>query len=91
MDTLLSKLVGKVKGVLEGFDRIVFKGMLRPIMFADGAQAFLSRKGVSDKDYKDWVHTKLPTMRLPDIRRSKASSLAANIYISTETIQMWDS
>ena len=55
MDTFLQKFGEKIKGVLTGFDRLVFKGMLRPIMFAAGAQAFLAARGVLNKDYKDWM------------------------------------
>ena len=55
MDTLLHRFGGKVKGVIEGFDRIVFKGILRPICYAAGMQIFLSKKGVLNKDYKEWV------------------------------------
>ena len=34
MDTLLYKYGAKIKGVLEGFDRIVFKGTLKPLCYA---------------------------------------------------------
>ena len=43
MDKLLHKYGGKIKGVIEGFDRIVFKGTLRPLCFALGMQVYLSR------------------------------------------------
>jgi hypothetical protein len=46
MDTLLTKYGEKIKGVLEGSDRIVFKGILKPISFAIGMQMFLSRQGI---------------------------------------------
>jgi DNA-binding transcriptional ArsR family regulator len=55
MDTFLHKFGDKIKGVLEGFDRIVFKGILRPLCFPLGMQMFLSRYGVLNKHYKDWV------------------------------------
>lgn len=58
MDTLLYKYKEKIKGVLEGFDRIVFKGMLKPLCYAAGMQIFLSRHGVLNKDYKDWINHK---------------------------------
>lgn len=45
----------KLKGCITGFDRLVFKGMLRPLLFAAGAQAFLSACGILNKDYKDWM------------------------------------
>jgi hypothetical protein len=50
MDTFLHKFEGKIKGVLEGFDRIVFKGILRPLCFALGMQTFLRGHGVLNKN-----------------------------------------
>jgi len=58
MDTLLNKFGNKVKGVLEGFDRIVFKGILKPISYAAGMQKYLSYNKVLNKDYKEWVVNK---------------------------------
>ncbi|GHV24111.1 hypothetical protein FACS189465_0650 [Clostridia bacterium] len=55
MDTLLHKLGEKVKGVIEGFDRIVFKGFLKPIAFGAGMQRLLQSHRVLNKDYKTWV------------------------------------
>ena len=55
MDTFVQRFAGKIKGVISGFDRIVFKGCLRPLMFADGAMAFLRSRGVLNRDYKTWV------------------------------------
>ncbi len=55
MDTFLQRFAGKIKGVITGFDRIVFKGCIRPLMFADGAMSFLRSRGVLNKDYKVWV------------------------------------
>jgi len=58
MDTLLHKYSDKIKGILEGFDRIVFKGTLKPLCFAAGMQMFLSRNNVLNKDYKNWINDK---------------------------------
>jgi hypothetical protein len=55
MDTLLHRFDGKIKGVVEGFDRIVFKGFLLPLCHAAGMQLFLMKQGVLNKNYKDWV------------------------------------
>ena len=55
MDTLLHRFGDKIKGVLEGFDRIVFKGRLGPLCRAAGMAAFLYHQGVLNKDYKDWA------------------------------------
>ena len=55
MDTLFHRFKDAVKGVIEGFDRIVFKGMLMPINHAGGMQAFLSSHCVLNKEFKDWA------------------------------------
>jgi len=55
MDTLLHRFGEIIKGTIEGFDRLVFKGIFRPIAFAAGMQMFLRTKGILNKDYKNWV------------------------------------
>ena len=55
MDTFLQRFADKVKGVITGFDRMVFKGCIRPLMFADGAMSFLRGQGVLNKNYKSWM------------------------------------
>ena len=55
MDTLCHKYGEKIKGIIEDFDRIVFKGFPRPISFAAGMQCFLRHNGVLNKEYKDWA------------------------------------
>ena len=53
MGILLNKFREVVNGVIKGFDRIVFKGMVRPIMFAAGMQSHLTH--LSFKSYKNGV------------------------------------
>jgi len=55
MDTLFHKLGDKIKGILEGFDRIVFKGIIRNISYPKGFQMFINGCGVLNKDYKEWL------------------------------------
>ena len=55
MDTLLHRYQESIKGTIEGFDRIVFKGYLRPISYPAGVQCYFNRHKISNKDYKDWV------------------------------------
>jgi hypothetical protein len=55
MDTLLHRFGSIIKGSIEGFDRLVFKGTLKALSFAQGMQSFLRAQGVLNKDYKDWV------------------------------------
>jgi hypothetical protein len=55
MNKLLACLGKAVKGVLTGFDRIVFKGTILPLAYEDGAMSFLRRRGVLNRDYKKWM------------------------------------
>jgi hypothetical protein len=44
-----------IKAVISGFDRIMFKGHIRRLMFAEGAMGFLAANGVRNKDFKAWA------------------------------------
>lgn len=55
MKKLIARFGRAVKGILTGFDRIVFKGWLLPLMHEAGAMSFCSRRGILNKDYKQWM------------------------------------
>jgi len=55
MDTLLHRFIGKIKGVIEGSDRMIFRGILQPICFPGGLNSLLFRNDVKNKDFKDWA------------------------------------
>jgi hypothetical protein len=55
MDILSSKFSTIVKGIITGFDRIVFKGMLRPVIHSKGMENFLISQGVLNKDFKEYA------------------------------------
>lgn len=50
MDTLWDRFGDKVNGVIEGADRMVFKGILKPISYAKGMGDHLYHNGVLLKD-----------------------------------------
>jgi len=58
MDTLWNRCKGYVNRVITGFDRILFKGAIRPIMHAAGMESFLLARRVRNKDYKEYAITK---------------------------------
>ena len=62
MDTLLHKFTGKIKGVIEGFDRIIFKGILQPICFPAGLNNLLLQNKVLNKDFKNWAQNTSATI-----------------------------
>lgn len=55
MNALIQRFSQMVKGVVSGFDRIVFKGSILPLSYAEGVTAFCRRRGILNKDYKDWM------------------------------------
>lgn len=55
MDDLIKALGDRVVGVISGLDRIVFQGMVQPLMYAEGAMKFFSSRGILYKDARDWV------------------------------------
>ncbi len=55
MNTLIHKFSNIINGVISGFDRIVFKGSIMPLMHEQGATSFCNRKGILNKDFKGWV------------------------------------
>ena len=55
MRQLVARFGKAVKGVLTGFDRIVFKGTILPLAHEEGAMSFLRWRGVLNRDYKKWM------------------------------------
>ena len=55
MFDLIKRFGSMIKGSITGFDRIVFKGILFPLMFANGAMIFCQRNHILNKDYKSWM------------------------------------
>jgi hypothetical protein len=55
MQKLVARFGRAVKGVLTGFDRIVFKGTILPLAHEEGAMSFLGWRGVLNRDYKKWM------------------------------------
>jgi hypothetical protein len=55
MKAFIDRFSASVKGVLTGFDRIVFKGFILPLMSASEVMGFLSSRGILNKEYKNWM------------------------------------
>ena len=55
MDKFVQRFSDKIKGCISGFDRIVFKGCIRTLMFSSGAQSFFLARRILNKNYKAWV------------------------------------
>ena len=55
MKAFIDRFSASVKGVLTGFDRIVFKGLILPLMSASEVMSFLRSRGILNKEYKNWM------------------------------------
>lgn len=55
MRKFIQKFAGKITGSLECFDRVIFKGHLRGISFAEGIEKLMSRNGLCIKDFGRFV------------------------------------
>jgi hypothetical protein len=55
MGKLIERFSSLVKGSITGFDRIVFKGIIFPLMAAEGAMNFCRTNAILNKDYKKWM------------------------------------
>jgi len=55
MDKFISRFADRIMGVLSGFDRLVFRGHLLPLMRDGGMYTFLTYAGVRLLDFKGFV------------------------------------
>jgi hypothetical protein len=55
MNIFVTKFRDMIKGILTGFDRIVFKGSILPLAHAAGAMSFCQGRGIRNKDFKRWA------------------------------------
>ena len=81
MDLLFNKFSKIIKGVITGFDRIVFKGMLLPIMHTSGMMSFLNSRNVLNKDFKKYVTEQSKKIIEPAEELSRKQCGCGTIYI----------
>jgi len=55
MKAFIDRFSGLVKGTLTGFDRIVFKGFILPLLSASEVMGFCHSRGILNKEYKNWM------------------------------------
>jgi hypothetical protein len=70
VDNFSAKHVGEMQGVISRFDRLVFRGTLRAIRYAEGIKAYLTRKGIWVGDFAQHVQRVSERLkRVPWLRR----------------------
>jgi len=55
MKLFINKFSNLVKGTISGFDRIVFKGLVLPLMSTSQVMTFCRSRGILNKNYKAWI------------------------------------
>ena len=72
----------QIKGILHGFDRIIFKGHLRQFFSPSGQSHFLSKENVLLKDYSAYAQS--ITSQIKEHARMMAESLGRPyIYLNS--------
>jgi len=87
MKKFIERFVDFVKGTITGFDRIVFKRMIMPLMYPKGAMGFCRMKGILNKDYKDWMLKQTKSLVETADQYAKSNSGRGIIPISTWRIR----
>jgi hypothetical protein len=85
MHEFIAKHQDQISGVLSGFDRLVFRGTLRAIRYAEGMKAYLIRKGVWVGDFAQ--HVQAVSERLKESSLAEARKLGRTIlYLASSQI-----
>jgi hypothetical protein len=89
VSNFITRHAKKITGVLEGFDRLLFRGHLRTLNYAAGVEAFLRRQGAMKTDFEDVAKS------VTDILRQDAATTAAIAgrplhYLQSSTVRKED-
>jgi hypothetical protein len=85
MDEFIVKYAEKMHGVISGFDRVVFRGTLRAIRYAEGMKAYLIRKGLWVGDFAQ--HVQVVNERLKQSSLAEAQKLGRKVlYLASSQI-----
>lgn len=89
MHDFITRHASKITGVLRGFDRLLFRGHLSRLNFAEGVDAFLRRQGALKKDFG------MVAEQVTAMIRQEAESLAVTLdrpttYLESSTVRKED-
>jgi len=62
MQKFITRFTDLIKGTITGFDRIVFKGIILPLMSSSGVMSFCRSRKILHKDYKQWMMNQTSTI-----------------------------
>jgi len=85
MNEFIARHKDKITGTLSGFDRLVFRGTLRPINFVDGMRHYLHANDTLLKGFKPHVET--VTQRIKAASTAEAQRLKRPVrYLNSSTV-----
>lgn len=85
MERFLARHADRVIGVLSGFDRLVFRGTMRTIAFAEGMGKFLSWRGVLLKDFGPYVEATTGLVKKRSLESAEALGRPVKFLPSSAT------
>lgn len=85
MKDLVHQLGKKVMGVLSGFDRILFRGMLRSVVDVRGMNGYLYGAGVAMKDFKQHAQEVTKMVREESLRPAQEAGCEVKPILDSKT------
>ncbi|MFO0868685.1 MAG: hypothetical protein U0935_07010 [Pirellulales bacterium] len=85
MRSFLQRFATRVIGVLNGFDRLRFRGTLRSLAYAKGLAKFLGRSKVLLKDYKPYVESVTSQVK-QDVTHMAESAQRPVVYLPSASL-----
>lgn len=85
MEQFISRYRSLIRGVLSGFDRLVFRGSLQPLMYKFGMFNFLERAGLRLLDFKSHVVATSEKLKQASLAEAQSSGRPVVFVESTST------
>ena len=82
MNSFIEKHAKHIVGVLSGWDRIVFRGTLRPVANLAGMNSYLSYLGILMKDFKEYTRRKTAERIEASVAKAERDH-RPNLYLSS--------
>jgi len=89
MKDFLARHASKITGVLNGFDRLVFRGYLRSLAYAKGFETFLVCEGVAFKEFSRYVRDTSECLKQASLKDA-AEQVRPVKYINSSSISKED-
>ena len=74
-----------IQGVLNGYDRMLFRGTLRLLAFVEGMAGFMQRRGILHKDFMAWSESVTERIKADAIRLAEQGGQPP-IYLASSAV-----